>query len=295
MVRTSDTRAISLDGSHWEIQIQAQRPDDLWGGVSPENSTQFLRFGTWSLSDGLRQVPAHPLLDLTAMFQRAEALIDLLEENHQRLPFPLEDRFELWLLDGKDRMPLALMSSATDDEPRHRHRSAQRWHCAERSCDDFSSPMSDLAHPTHPKDTDPHPHMSALERLVWIESGHTLAQWFERDSGGGGTGLAVTGAESLSGRHLPADAFPELLLRQAWKGDADNALVNDYLHWLSPYLLTLQDISDPTRKGLEQQARDRATLVDDNWLFYPKIIDQAAIDAARVEVRIRQSCCDNGQ
>ena len=137
--------------------------------------------------------------------------------------------------------------------------------------------------------------MSALERLVRIESGHTLAQWFERDSSGGGKGLTVTGVESLSGRHLSAEAFPELLLRQAWKEDADNALVNDYLRWLSPYLLTLQDISDPTRKGLEQQARNRATLVNDNWIFYPKIIDQAAIDAARVEVRIRQSCYDNDQ
>lgn len=290
LVQTAHTRAISLDGSHWEIQIQAQKPDDLWGGVSPGNTvTQFLRFGTWSLTDGLRRVPAHPLLDLTAMFHQAEALIAILEECQQNLPFALQDRFELWLLDGTNRTPLALLSSATEYKQPPQHPTIGRWHCADRSSKDFSSPKTDEAHPPHPKDTDPHPHMSALERLIQIESGHTLAQWFERDSTGAGNGLPVAGYESLSDRQLPDSAFPELLLRQEWEADCDSALVEDYLNWLSPYLLTLQNISDQTRKKLEPLARSRAILVNDNWTLYPKVIDHAIIDAARVEVQIRQS------
>jgi len=291
VVRTAETRAISLDGSHWEIQIQAQKPDDLWGGVSPGNTAiQFLRFGTWSPNDGLRRVPAHPLLDLTSMFHQAEILIALLEESQQDLPFLLRDRFELWLLDGTNRMPLALLASAIELDKQPQRPAIGRWHCADRSSKDFSSPHTDETHPPHPKDTDPHPHMSALERLIQTESGHTLAQWFERDSSGGGRGLPLAGNESLNDRQLPAGAFPELLLRQVWQAEWDSTLVDDYLNWLAPYLLTLQEISDQTRGKLEQHARGRAMLINDNWTLYPKIIDRAAIDAARVEVRIRQSC-----
>ena len=52
--------------------------------------------------------------------------------------------------------------------------------------------------------------MSGLERLVRIESGHTLAQWFARDASGAGQGLPVAGCDSLNNRRLPAGAFPEL-------------------------------------------------------------------------------------
>ncbi|OOZ36885.1 hypothetical protein [Solemya velesiana gill symbiont] len=47
MLHTPSGRAISLDGFHWELQIQSKRPDDLWGADSPgEPVLAYLRFGT---------------------------------------------------------------------------------------------------------------------------------------------------------------------------------------------------------------------------------------------------------
>lgn len=286
---TAGGRAISLDGCHWEIQIKAPRPDDLWGApATGEPITQYLRFGIWSNAIGMRRIPAHPLLDLTAMISEAEALIHLLQQRQQHLPFPLEDRFELWLLDGRDRMPLALLASGRDATELVAP-TPLRWRCCEINGDDFESPGTDRRQPKHPSDTDRHPHMHMLESLLRHESGNTLAQWFERHENGDGTGRPTKGFDQLTGRVLPAGDFPELLLREHWPDHRNSELVADYLNWLAPRLLALQTINDDTRGRLEQQARKQALLLAKTWPLYPKIIDQASIDSARIEAKLRRA------
>ena len=285
IIQSETARAISQDGTNWEIQIKTMRPDDMWGAPSTgEPIKQFLRFGNWSSARGLSRVPAHPLLDLTEMFSEAEALISVIKKKLENLPFTLEDRYELWLLDGLQRMPLALISSTTSPYGLQTKK-AKQWRCGDRSSRDFISPEWDENNPQHPKDTNSHPHMSALERQVRIEAGHTLCQWFVRSESGEGTGLAIPGFTELSGRKLDMQSFPETLLRYE---SCDSDLVSSYLSWISPYLLTLQQLSDKSREMLEQQARKRAVLVDCNWKLYPKVINPAFIDAARVEAQLRQ-------
>ncbi|MCP4992249.1 MAG: hypothetical protein GY934_00465 [Gammaproteobacteria bacterium] len=232
----------------------------------------------------MSRVPAHPLLDLTEMFSEADALISLIMQELENLPFTLEDRYELWLLDGRKRMPLALFSSTTSPYGLQTKK-VKQWRCGDRSSRDFVSPKWDEDNPKHPKDTNSHPHMSALERQVRIEAGHTLCQWFERSESGEGTGVAIPVFTELNGRKLGRHSFPETLLREE---SCDSDLVSSYLSWISPYLLTLQQLSDKSREMLEQQARKRAVLVDSNWKLYPKVIDPAFIDAARVEAQLRQ-------
>lgn len=283
-----EARAISPNGREWEIQIRAERPE-MWGAESAgEPVTQFLRFGLWSAGTGLSRIPAHPLLDLTAMLEKAHELTGFLALKENDLPFPLTDRFELWLLDGKARMPLALLASSSDKEDLHKPR-VRRWHCANRSFDDFPAPETASARPPHPRDTDPHPHMSRLERMVAMESGHSIAQWFERDESGAGSGQPLKALEELSHRRLAPHCFPELLIREAWPDPLDRSLVRDYLHWLSPRLLTLQHISDKTRGRLERAARAQAVEVAETWSLYPRIMDREVIEAARVEARLRQA------
>ncbi len=283
-----EARAISPNGREWEIQIRAERPD-MWGAEpTGEPVTQFLRFGVWTAAGGLSRIPAHPLLDLTTMLKKADELTGFLALKEKNLPFPLLDRFELWLLDGKARMPLALLASSTRKDNLHKP-STRRWHCAHRSLDDFPAPDTARARPPHPRDTDLHPHMSGLERLVALESGHSVAQWFERDDAGGGSGRPLKELEKLSHRNLTPNCFPELMLREEWSDPLDRSLVRDYLHWQSPRLLTLQHIPDQTRGRLERAARIQASEVAETWSLYPRIIDREAIEAARVEARLRQA------
>jgi hypothetical protein len=276
-----EARALSPNGREWEIQIRAETPD-MWGaGSAGEPVTRFLRFGVWSASGGLKRVPAHPLLDLKTMLSRTEELTGSLAREAKNLPFPLLDRFELWLLDGKERMPLALLASSTDSSNLHKSMS-KRWVCADRANDDFPAPDSARERP-------PHPHMSRLERLVAGESGHSTAQWFERTDNGAGSGLPVDGLEERSNRRLEKHRFPELLLKEDWSNPLDRSLVLNYIQWLSPYLLTLQHLSDETRGRLEKAACTQASQVENTWTLFPRIIDRQVIEAARVEARLRRA------
>ena len=286
IAQSSRSRAISTDGETWDLQIKTRKPDDMWGADSPAGSTlQYLRFGTWSRRAGLSKVPAHPLLDMTSMLDEARRLTRFLEAADPTLPFPLSDRFELWLLDGSDRNPLALIASSTESNHLPEER-PYRWQCADPADADFPAPEWDRIHPRHPRDTAPTPHIDALNRLVSLESGHALAQWFERLPSGAGAALPIPDMDRLNNRLLPADCFPELLIREHWRDRHDADLVADYIGWLSPLLLTLRQISDDRRVTLESQARRRAVKVEESWRFYPKIIDKGAIEAARVEARL---------
>ena len=284
VLATTDSRAISPDGYNWQIQILADKPDDMWGAPSNgRTAREYLRFGTWSRDKGLRQIPANPLLDLSTMLERAGQLLKLLEKHHHRVPFPLEDRFELWLLDRESRMPLALLASRTGTEeleqPISRH-----WYCTHRREPDFPSPDWERLRPQRPRDNNPH--VSALEQLVGTRSSDMPSLWFERDRQGMGRTIANTPDEER--RELPAAAFPERLLKTDLGSEDEDSLVADYLAWSAPYLLTLP-LTDETRALCEQQAVKRALLVADLWQLYPKIVDTAAINAARVEARLRRS------
>ena len=276
-----EARALSPNGREWEIQIRAETPD-MWGaGSVGKPITRFLRFGVWSASRGLKRVPAHPLLDLTTMLGRTEELTSSLAREGKNLPFPLRDRFELWLLDGKDRMPLALLASSTDSSNLHKSMS-KRWICADRANDDFPAPDSARKRP-------PHPRTSRLERLVAGESGHGIAQWFERTDNGAGSGRPVDAPEELSNRRLEKHHFPELLLKEDWPSPPDRSLVLNYIQWLSPCLLTLQHLSDETRGRLEKAACAQALQVENAWTLFPRIIHREVIEAARVEARLRRA------
>jgi len=69
----------------------------------------------------------------------------------------------------------------------------------------------------------------------------------------------------------------------------DETLVEAFINWLSPYLLVLDFIRDAQREVLELQAKQHALLVDKMYPLYPKVINQKAINAARVEAMMRKS------
>ena len=115
-------------------------------------------------------------------------------------------------------------------------------------------------------------------------------QWFERDADLGGIGLACSApSPGLEGRTLGADAFPELLLRDAWDSAEDSLLVASFLAWQAPWFQTLPR---SLRGRLESEACKRATLLAELYPTYPEVVDPAAVRAARVEARLRSASGD---
>jgi len=282
-------RAISRDGIDWEIQVETESPNTLWGSLNAGRAVRrFFRFGTWSRQSGLWRVPVNPILDIGEMLEESAALVAALEARLGEVPFPPSDRFELWLLDARSR-PLALLAT-TDDPRRIADLRPQPWQAAPLTEHGFRSPVLD-GEPALPGEAqNPRRHAAAVEALIRQAAGpNPVQQWFERDAEGGGQGLAHRVPAALVGRELPAEQFPELPWRTDWPSDRDAALMADYVAWSAPRLLTLHGLGDQIRAALEVAARRQAEAVDGLYPLYPRILDRGLIDAARVEARLRRA------
>lgn len=284
VVETPGARALSNDGVRWEIQVLATRPEHSWrSGNRRAPVLRYFRFGSWTGQAGLRQVPVSPIMEIDAMLRESEAMVRALPGCLERLPFPLRDRHELWLLDSRQR-PLALLASTTDpvDMPKVR---SQPWAATALREHGFHSPTLAASGIGEREGDNPRAHAARLERLVRDAGGHPPRYgWFERQPDGAGLSLGTDGEKRLG-----AAAFPTLLLREAWDDQSEFGLVRDYLTWCAPWLLTLPDLDDATRSRLEQAVRIRALAVESSFRLYPNIIHPQLIDAARVEARLRRS------
>lgn len=282
-------RAISRDGVDWEIQVETESPNTLWGSLNTGKvQRRFFRFGTWSRRRGLWRVPVNPILDIGEMVEESGELIAALEESLAQVPFPPADRFELWLLDAQS-LPLALLAT-TDDPRRIAELRPQPWQAAPLSEHSFRSAVLD-GEPGRPGDAgNPRRHAAAVEALVRDAAGASpVQQWFERHGDGSGRGLPHRAPVPLAGRELATEEFPELPWQSAWASERDAALMADYVAWSAPRLLTLHSLSDTTRARLETAARSQAEAVDALFQLYPRILDRSLIDAARVEARLRRA------
>lgn len=288
IVESTDSRAISIDGINWEIQILTERPHDTWAAPSPvKQQRQYIRFGVWNKCDGLGRVPANPLLDLTKMLTEANLIVDALANESARIPFPLQDRFELWLLDDKNLTPLALLASAT--EPHYLPLiKVDHWISTNH---EFPTPHQEMLNLAAANLNNPIQTKQLLQAAVASRARHGYKRWFKRTDDACGEPQSIEpGEDSISPQTiLSADDFPLLLLSSSWDDALIHSLVDDHHNWLSPYLLTLQNLPDELRMDLERKAARRAAVVASCWRFYPKIIDRKIIDAARVEARIRHS------
>ena len=276
-----NARALSSNGIKWEIQILSDRPQGLWANI-PFTGQQFYTFGIWSRKDGLRQVPLNPLFNTRGLLQAAEAIIERLLPALDRLPFPLSDAYELWLLDEESGLPVALLDSArTPQEPTAKD--VRRWIAAEQG--DFSFVSAHLSAQGLPVNDgyNPRVHASVLEALVRRRGGQNHRRgWFLRQQSG-----VIPMEKQTPG--LGLDAFPELPITLAWENTEDLALVQDYLAWKAPQLLLLAGLSPRTREWLERLAVKDAQQVERFWRLYPEIHNKKLLNSARVEAKIRNS------
>lgn len=275
-------RAYSTNGEVWQIQVLAERPDHTWRSFSHAPAIeQFFNFGLWDVEGGLHRIPANPVMDIGGMTASAQAICDALERLSDRVPFALIDRYECWITDDQGQ-PVALLASSEDpaliDDIR-----VKRWHATRVSEHGFvSASLNGRGIPNH-GERGPRQHAAQLESLV----GRTGQQsrWYERLEDGRGLPLKPRG----DGQPLPASHFPPLGLKTAWDRGQDHGLVTDYIDWLAPRLLMLHHLSDSHRRQLEHAACRQAEELAAGYRLLPRVLDHRAIEAARVEARLRHA------
>jgi hypothetical protein len=264
VIDVGDACAYSTDGRIWRVRQQTASGLFRWSVT---------RLATGEDAGGGRIANADRLVDA---FKR-----------QPRVPFPIRDRFELWLLDNRTRRPLALLRTrykATDMEPV----TDPHWRPFLLTDTGFVSSTLTRHESEHPRNGWPLPHRDQLESQVNVASRPMpAAQWFERladGSGRGGKGLRLQDAEI--GRMLDPHAFPELLISEDWQDDLQRGLVADYHDWYAASLLAHQNLTAATRERLEKAACRRPQPLLATYPLIPEILDRESIDVALVSARL---------
>lgn len=287
VVETEVGRAFSMNGRTWEVQVAVEAPAQSWGLLNRQlgsgEGKRLLRLGFWHRQEGLKRAPINPSLDREAVIAASEVMARALASHAQSVPFELIDRQELWLM-GQDQRPLALLASTPAGEPLPEPRVCT-WRAAVGMEAGFQSAALQRRGVSDRHSGIPGQHARVVEALVQAAASkeQPRARWFIQ--GAHGSGEALGNAAEIR----PASWFPAPTLRQDWPQAEQAELVGDYLDWLAPRLLTLQDLSHSLRDQLERAARSQALLVDAMCLLYPVVLNLDLVNAARVEARLRRS------
>lgn len=268
IIDTIDGRASSTNGLSWEIQLRIVAPP-AWGSLNSDSpSVEFYRYGLWSAETGLVSWPMSVIRDASNTKGQCERLITCLEKHISKLPFPLQDNRELWLLDEEKKLPLALLATLRSGElaprPEPRYWSGCLGKNGAASQGRF-------------------PQIEALETQVKHRAGFNLdKRWFTRSNNS-------EFYSDVTGNQIPASAFPPLLLSIEWPDTSERDRASSYLQWIAPALLTLPELSDDLRTELESQLSARAVCIEHQWRLYPKILDQEKINASRIQSKLLAS------
>ena len=274
VIEAGEAQAISSNGLDWRIQVRVH-----------EQSSHAILFGFWSEEGGFHRVPLDPMLDSHQVEVAAQPIIDVLLELTRRVPFAQQDHCELWLLDAEDSMPLVLIAASREPDhlPAIRHPEWQPTLLTDHSFTRRNHSDSDNTPAYASRDT--------LASLIKQRVGQNpVAQWFERHADGQAKAIdGINVNADIRNRTLPKEAFPPLLIREDWPDTTAQELINDYIEWQAPYLLTLPTLNDFQRKQLEQLAFRQCFKVEDQHKLWPKVIDEQRLKAILIEVKMRRS------
>jgi hypothetical protein len=265
--------AVTTDGRHWTLYVRGACLYDDPGAVEdPAVSIPDVKYGSWSARDGFRRAPIRmPTFDHRVR-EAGESLLTAVQQHAARLPFRLADRFELWLLHGDTGLPLALIASS----------------CSAAGCE--APPVVRWT-----------PGQACMAELREARELHTLigclagasprAQWFERLPDGGAN---PHGDQSAPAGALASEYFPALLVDHRSLRSEHRHLLSALHQWQSPSLLQLPGLSEQQRASFEAAACGHALRLAEQLPLYPCVLDDAAITAALVEARLRNSLPGGG-
>jgi hypothetical protein len=272
VIESPGLRAMSADGLTWQVQVQHR------AGRSARGRLRSSTHGTWR-ADG-----SGDLIET----DRTRPLVDVLRA-HPRLPFPLADSMELWLLDAEWHEPLALLAATF---PQHAPpRNVETRFQALVPGEGFIAPGLAVLQAAGEAPESGIAHGELLARLVRDAAGEgPHAQWFRRAPDGSGLGFAGAGiGPELEGRTLARAAFPELIVRERWENDVSADLVRDYHAYLAAFLLTHDNLARETRAWLEQAACRQPEKLYRLRHLLPEIVNPERIKVALVEAVLRRA------
>lgn len=276
VIRHEAAEAVSMDGVLWDIYVSNDTLLAGTEGAAGPVQVSEARFGRWSAKAGLTRGPLYPSEDFYRMERMAMVVYEHLRRLHERVPFPLRDRYERWLLDRAGE-PLVLLDSAVKRQAT-RPPGEAHWRIGLAAQEQFTSAA--LA------DCQPDAMNGAGKYLMdYINGLAGQAVWFHREPDGSGHRIDAAAGTT---EHLPAASFPALLIRNEGHDPAHTRLIADFVAWQAPWLLLLPDLDTDTRTRLERQARHRATEVARLFHLYPAVTDPEQIQAARIEARLTE-------
>lgn len=287
IVRYRSAEAVTSDGIHWDIYVSN---DSLLEGLDKHKSIQIsdIRYGRWSRHEGLIRGPIYPSDEFYMLEEMGAVVYRHLLKVQARVPFPFKDSIELWLLDKGNR-PLALLNSVIDEKGIDDYQLLD-WRAGRLSKQSFNfAGMGRTRAGAYDCAAD---HL--IEYINSCASTPPSAQWFERKQCGSATALHGHNIDdSLLGRTLEAEYFPEYFISTRHGDDYYTRLVQAFIDWQSPWFLLLDTLELKARQHFEQCARKQALVVDQQYLLYPEVLDASFIRAARVEARMRRTQMQN--
>jgi hypothetical protein len=246
--------AESMDGRDWKLYVA----DDK---IISHTGLSEVVYGSWNSNRGLSRSRIRGTLPCDLIESVGEHLVEALEAQAHKIPFPAADHYELWLLDKQEANPLALLESALSDEPLA---SIDRpaWYPGAQANRDFLSDSGDAADL-----------IGAVRSAAGIKP---FAIWIKRNKEGGGIGQ--------HGEQFSPHIFPPLLIRDQWENSKQHRLVADFIDWQAPWLLQLK-LAPQLRKQLEQAAWRRPIETSRVYRLFPDIFDRQGLTTARVKAR----------
>ncbi len=272
-------RALSLDGMSWQIQIGLQWSSSGWSSFAdPAHQSGFVPYCNWNGEGQIRMLPLPAQADRALAKEQADQVLAELGDRRDRLPFAAGDPFELWLLDDRDQLPLALLDAARV-RPAAGGRPAGRW----RSFPLHGSGGGEYRHPSEI------PLAERAAGLVNRRGGSSPSlQWFSRRPDGSGQGLWGRHLRpDQAQRELPAEAFPPALLRDP-EGPSEQDLAA-YQAAMAPRLLCLENLPDALRTRLEKAAWEQPATVSVLFRLYPRVLDYNGLKVCLVKARLLES------
>ena len=276
VIRYYSAEAVTIDGLHWEIYVSN---DELRKGLDPHAHIQIsdIRYGHWSQQDGLKRGPLFPSDDFKRLEEMGAVVYEDLLQLHARIPFPLRDRYELWLLD-REQLPLCLLHSVVFEEDIPLDPSL-RWR-AGNLCAELFRPATMAAEQAA---------TILTQSINDLSTEPATARWFLREDNGAVLPLQAINLTTGTSNRYSTEQFPPFFIREQHADPALTALVQAFLDWQAPWFLLLQNLTPSVRYELEQHARTQALLVEQHFRLYPEVIDESFLRAARVEAMLRKS------
>lgn len=260
VIAIDNGEAETMDGVHWVLYVSHE-------DIVSHTGMSEVRYGSWSQHGGLKLSMVRGTETSNVIDRVGDQLVSALEEFSASIPFPLNDRFECWLLTADGR-PLALIDSVSSEDKKRAFESPA-WHPGAAAFSEFESDSGDA---------------DRLRQLINDRAGsRSYTLWVERKKTATGyCGDAVT----ETGDVICAADMPQRLLLETWDDADDAALVSDYLAWQAPWLLQLDNFDDEMRQAIELQAWKRPLLCARQYHLFAKVLDKTQLKVVRVQARL---------